>query len=302
VYFSALLFHRKDSVIIIQKVFTNGIYANALKFLVIARKKNTVFDLDDAEYVRHPAGTLNFFLKNCSSVTVGSNSLKDYALKFNKNVFLNTSPVISHNYLKSAKNERLAIGWIGDFGNGNKSFYPFSHKKSLFELFFPSLEKITIPVKLVLLGISNKIDNEEIRAYFSENKNLELEIPEKIDWQDEDWVYDKIKDFDIGIAPMVDHEFNRAKSAFKVKQYLSCGVPVLASSTGENASFVKHGINGFLCDSPEDYTRYLNHFARISPDDYKIMSDNAFNSSLNFRTGNYCEKLIDEHLRMIVMV
>ena len=145
-----------------------------------------------------------------------------------------------------------------------------------------------MPVKLVLLGISNKKDNEEIRAYFSENKNLELEIPEKIDWQDEDWVYDKIKDFDIGIAPMVDHEFNRAKSAFKVKQYLSCGVPVLASSTGENATFVKHGFNGFLCESPDDYAGYINYFARISPDDYKTMSDNAYNSSLNFRTGNYC--------------
>jgi len=292
VYFKALCFCGKNSLIVIQKVHTNNIYANALKFLVLLRKKYTVFDIDDAEYIRHSDKTLKFFLKNCCFITVGSQLLLEYASRFNPNVILNTSPVISHDSIKSATNKKLTIGWVGDFGNGNKSFNLFAHKRSLFELFFPAIKTIAIPVKLVLLGITNKADNEEIRAYFSENENLELEIPEKINWQDEDWVYNKIKKFDIGISPMVDHEFNLAKSAFKVKQYFSCGVPVLGCSIGENPRFIRDGQNGFFCDSPEDFKDKILEFSSMSKTRYLTFSSNALKTKELFSMNAYCENLI----------
>lgn len=41
--------------------------------------------------------------------------------------------------------------------------------------------------------------------------------------------------FDIGIAPIVDHAFNRARSNIKVKEYAAAGVPWLASPIGPYA-------------------------------------------------------------------
>jgi glycosyltransferase involved in cell wall biosynthesis len=46
---------------------------------------------------------------------------------------------------------------------------------------------------------------------------------------------DSIAQFDIGIAPISDHPFNRARSNVKVKEYASLGVPWLASPIGPYA-------------------------------------------------------------------
>jgi glycosyltransferase involved in cell wall biosynthesis len=292
VYLDALFFRRKNSIIVIQKVHSNNIYAHALKLLVIFRRKNTVYDLDDAEYIRHDDGTLNFFIKKCAYVTVASQALMAYSSGFNKNVILNTSPVMSHQYRKTGRNDRLTVGWVGDMGNGNISSHDFSHKRSLFDLFFPSLLTISIPVKLILIGINRKSDKEEIEAYFSGIKNLEIEIPEKIDWQNENWLYGKIKEFDIGIAPLVDHEFNRAKSAFKVKQYLSCGVPVLASRIGENIKFIDPGKNGFFCNTREDFSDSLREFSSMTEKKYSEFSRNAFETRGLFTMEGYCKQIL----------
>ena len=49
IYLSALLFRKQNSLIVIQKVCTNRLYAKALKLLIRIHKKNTLYDIDDAE-------------------------------------------------------------------------------------------------------------------------------------------------------------------------------------------------------------------------------------------------------------
>ncbi|MFY9579159.1 MAG: hypothetical protein WAQ33_07520 [Gaiellaceae bacterium] len=41
-----------------------------------------------------------------------------------------------------------------------------------------------------------------------------------------------VADFDIGIAPLLDNEFGRARSSVKVREYAAAGVPWLASAAG----------------------------------------------------------------------
>jgi glycosyltransferase involved in cell wall biosynthesis len=292
-YINILLFRKSGSLIVIQKIYSDRFYSLALKILVLIRNNNTLYDIDDAEYLRHSPESLQFFMRNCSCVSVGSKALESYALQFNHNVLLNTSPVKNHSFLKISLADKFTIGWVGDYGNGNSFSCEFSHKRGLNELVFPILKKLTIPFRLVLIGISKVQDIKVIREYFSDMENIELIIPENIDWTDEDWLYQEIGKFDIGLAPLIDHEFNRAKSAYKVKQYLSCGVPVLASSVGENASFVLHGCNGFLCDIPDEYTRQINHVAGMDKDEYFEMSRYAYDRSHLYRTETYCEKLLN---------
>jgi len=51
----------------------------------------------------------------------------------------------------------------------------------------------------------------EVENYFKQSKNITLSIPMDLNWLDEISLYKTIKDFDIGVAPMVDHEFDIAR-------------------------------------------------------------------------------------------
>lgn len=292
VWVKILLIRKSNSLIAIQKVCTNRLYANALKLLVLLQRKNTLYDLDDAEYFRHDPCTLNFFIKNCQFVQVGSEALREYCLKLNPNVSLATSPVVTHNHRKKKRGPKPVIGWVGDFGNGKKATQCFSHKTSMFQLLFPSIIQIKYPLKLSLIGIKNPADIPEIEAYFANYPNIELEIPTDLNWENDLWLYDKIREFDIGVSPMVSHPFNRAKSAFKAKQYLSCGVPVIGSDIGENNRFIHHGFNGFLCDEFNGFGQMIDKIVEMSDETYSKFVINSIASTPSFSIQKYCEILL----------
>ncbi|MCI4667008.1 MAG: glycosyltransferase [Bacteroidia bacterium] len=287
-----IFFPKPDSVIVIQKVFSNGFYANSLKILLALSGRPSLYDLDDAEYHRVDPVSIHHFIKNCDYVQVGSLALQQYCRHLNKQVYINTSPVINHDSRKDKRNYKLNIGWVGDFGNGKATSRPFSHKTSLYTEFFPCLNEIGFPVKLTLLGVKMPQDIPEIQAYFAGKPNIELEIPENLEWEDDGWVYDMLSDFDIGLSPMVDHPFTQAKSAFKAKQYLSCGVPVIASNVGENRNFVLHGINGFLAENGAEFKEYLELIARMDDDAYWRMSDACLENLSSFSLEHYSCQLL----------
>ena len=73
----------------------------------------------------------------------------------------------------------------------------------------------------------------------------------------EDTEVSSISKFDIGIMPLVDSPWERGKCGYKLIQYMGCGIPVVASSVGANIDIVKHGENGFLASSAEDWYQSL---------------------------------------------
>ncbi len=294
IYLSALLFRKKNSIIVIQKICSNGFYANLLKFLVVLQNKNTQYDLDDAEYLRQDTKTLHYFLRKCSIISVGSDELKKYCNKFNKNIFMLTSPVINHKNSKKTKNKILNIGWVGDFGNGNEISKEFSHKKSMYEILFPVLKSIDKPLNLTLIGIKTQKDIPEIHKYFLNSKQININILKDLDWKnDKDWVYEEIAKFDVGISPMTNHLYNRSKSAFKSKQYLSVGVPTIASDVGENNKFVLNEINGILFNSSEELKKAIERFIEMSDDEYTLFSKNALKYKSDYSLKNYFETLAE---------
>lgn len=293
IFLSILFFRKKNSLLVVQKICSNRWYANALKLLILIRKNATLYDIDDAEYFRQPTSSLHFFLKHCQKVAVGSQALKEYCLVYNSNVYIQTSPVIEHTHSKKDRTTPLHIGWVGDFGNGRAISKAFSHKTSLYQLLFPALLEINSPIKLSLIGIKNPADIPEIRSYFKEKMTIHLEIPTALNWETDEWLYPLIAAFDIGVSPMVDHPFNQAKSAFKAKQYLSCGVPVVGSSIGENSLFVQDQHNGLLCKEVQDFKLAIEKFAQMDKNEYLKFSDNAIASYLNYSMANYCHLLLN---------
>ncbi|WP_018502967.1 glycosyltransferase [Parafrankia discariae] len=76
-------------------------------------------------------------------------------------------------------------------------------------------------------------------------------------WQHEMASYYRAIDFDIGLAPLRPHLFNRSKSYIKCLEYAALGIPVIASNTGPYPGFVRDGETGFLVDRPHEWTRRL---------------------------------------------
>jgi glycosyltransferase involved in cell wall biosynthesis len=75
---------------------------------------------------------------------------------------------------------------------------------------------------------------------------------------------ENIQKFDIGIMPLEDTPWEQGKCAYKLIQYMACGVPVVATPVGMNKDVVLDGTNGYLAENSEDWdvsiTKYIEDF------------------------------------------
>jgi glycosyltransferase involved in cell wall biosynthesis len=69
--------------------------------------------------------------------------------------------------------------------------------------------------------------------------------------------YYRALDFDIGLAPLTGTVFDQSKSAIRAFEYLSLGIPVLASDCEPYRGVVIDGVNGYLIRRRRDWARRL---------------------------------------------
>lgn len=205
-----------------------------------------VYDFDDAyfhKYSHERFKFFSFFLKykfnsfvaNSTSVLAGNNYLANYANKYNPNTTVFPTVVDTNRYIvkKSLKNgSHFTIGWIG---SPSTSVY--------LKLLKPCLEIISnqFPVRFVVVGGS-----------FDPIPGLNVVC---LPWSESTEV-DIINTFDVGVMPLFDDPWSKGKCAFKLIQYLACGVPVIASPVGANIDIVSPEC-GFFASSTEEW---INHF------------------------------------------
>ncbi len=278
-YPSALLFRKKDSLIVIQRVHSSFIYSTLLKLLVRLRHNNTIYDIDDSDYLYWPSKTIYSFAKKCQYVSVGSRAIGVHLAQFNPNTVFVTSPTPDLKIIKEKRNERFTIGWIGAFGG--------DHKQSLMEHVFPALLALDFPAKFMLIGVINDHDEQLIRTYFKSNTALEIELPRNVDWKDERALQEQIAQFDLGVATLLENEIQLSKSGIKVKQYLNNGVPALATNLPENDWVIKEGINGYYCNTRADFKARIEEFHAMSDTEYWKFSQNARASIVDFDHAHY---------------
>lgn len=278
-YLSALFFRKPNSLIVIQRVQSHFIYSTLLKLLIRIKKQDTVYDLDDADYLEVNPKTIYFFAKHCEKISAGSKQIENFLSQFNNQIFHTTSPIVDLEIVKTKRNSIFTIGWIGGFGG--------DHKNSLLELVFPALKELTFKLKFIIIGVQKIEDIEYIKQYFQDSLNIEIELPSGIKWNDEVDLQKRIAHFDIGIATLKNSEMQLSKSGIKAKQYMNNGVPVLSTNLPENNTVVVDGVNGYFCTTTNDFKERLNQFYNMTDADYSMFSKSARKSINNFDHNKY---------------
>jgi glycosyltransferase involved in cell wall biosynthesis len=282
-YISSIVTSSNESLIVIQRVQSNFIYSTLLKILISIKKSNSIYDIDDADYLEQDSTSIHYFAKNCTFVSAGSLELVKYLKQFNLKTLHITSPTVDINILKKEKEKVFTIGWIGGFNWG--------HKDSLFKYVFPSVKNLKFKCKLILMGVDKEEHENEIKNYFSNSKYVDLEITKNINWENEKELQNRIKLFDIGIATLSNTPYQIAKSGIKAKQYINNGVPVLCNNLPENSNIVINNYNGFVCNTALDFEKKIIYFKEMSEKTYLNYSKNAKSSSVNFNHKKYFEDI-----------
>lgn len=209
-------------------------------------RKKIIFDFDDAIWIPNTtasnklAGWLKCFWKVkficrwAYKVVGGNDFLCQYAKQFNQNVICIPTSVDtdhSHNRLKEHRpaNDKIIIGWTG------------SHSTTKYlggvVAVLQQLEK-EIPFSFLVISDVAPI--------------LPLDNFLYCPWNEKSEVEDLLK-MDIGIMPLAHDQWSEGKCGFKLIQYLSLGIPAVASPVGVNNKIIQNGVTGFLCSSGSDW-------------------------------------------------
>jgi len=250
-YFSLYQKLINQNIIYFQKRYaTEDLYINKLARVL---GKRTFFDLDDA-----PGGVgLNpgteiqaiKMMEASSAVVVGSHKLKEFAQNYNKNVYIMPSS-INLNYYKPSRTKNsnyITLGWIG---NG------IGYKNDLQMLIEP-LRKLgqEYNIRLIIVGA---LGQKEIHEEFRTLRSVEAEIIDSIEWADPAASPSAISNFDIGLYPLFNSEYNQYKCGYKALEYMAMRIPVVASPVGENSFIIEHGKEGFLVSNKNGWEEALS--------------------------------------------
>lgn len=243
---------RHHDAVIFQKTYSR--YHRWL--MAFARKlgKPSYLDLDDAPSRVHSPTTLKnveSMIRMADGVFVGNRNLYNYAKKHQENVYLVPSGINLKHYRvfnQPKRPGRLCLGWIGNGAH---------YQQDLIEVLVPPLTKLAKrhPSKLKLIGTRGA---HAVHAAFKTIPGLEVEFIHSVDWSDPGAIAEAMREFDVGLFPLLPSDFNQFKCGFKALEYMATGIPVVASPVAINAEIVESGKDGFLASSEDDWVQALS--------------------------------------------
>ena len=264
-YFSRFFFLFKifkyDKIVIEKELFP---YVPALfEWILFQLNVKYIVDYDDAIFhnydqdprfiVRKIFGKkIASVIKYANIVVVGNSYLENYAIQSQaKKIVIIPTVIDIERYLPKNdyfNNNIFTIGWIGTpktirYFKGNLEYIISDYKNNF---------------KIITIG--GKLEASNFLYEFIEwNENTEV---------------DSIKKLDVGIMPLHDFDFDKGKCAYKLIQFMACGIPVIASPVGVNSEIIQEGFNGFLVHEANDWKKHINYFIQ-NPDQIKILGEQA---------------------------
>lgn len=225
--------------VLVQKVLLPISMQNILRFL----NRHIAFDFDDAIFIKDIYTDNRFINRFIHMVSISklvileNDFTKDFVQKYNKNILLITGPIEVNRYplRRNPDNDNLTIGWIGSQD---------------------TLDYL-LPLSKVLRRLSEKYGDLVIGVIGVKDLDMEGVRLKISDWGLNTEVAN-LAHFDIGIMPLSDDNWSRGKGGYKLLQYMSMGIPCLASPVGINRKIIHEGINGFLAKDEKEWEAKLS--------------------------------------------
>lgn len=238
--------HKYDKIVIEKELFPY--FFSWFEKLLYYVKIDYIVDYDDAIFHNYDLSSsiiIRFFLKNKISnvmkfsgcVMAGNEylALKAKNAGAKKIVLQPTVIDISKYFLVQNKsNSKVVIGWIG-------SPTTFKYIKNLKPVFEALISKYNIEIHII--GANEDIGLGDAINYIPWTENSEAAL---------------ISNFDIGIMPLENTPWELGKCAYKLIQYMGCGIPVVASAVGMNVEVVDDEKNGFLVKTDAEWVNNLS--------------------------------------------
>jgi len=228
-------------------------------------KKQIVYDFDDAIWLPNTSAQnsmvrklkyhqkVGSICKWSRKVSCGNEFLVNYAKTHNDNVYLNPTTIDTTYHqpkIKTSHPHNVIIGWTGTH----------STTKYLNHL-VPVLTELKNKYPIQIMIISNQKPDWEIDDYkfISWNKAHEIRQLDQID---------------IGIMPLEDTLWEQGKCGFKALQYMAMEKPAVVSNVGVNKIIIDHTVDGYLCNTLEDWQTYLTELI-LSDTKRKLLGANG---------------------------
>jgi glycosyltransferase involved in cell wall biosynthesis len=169
-------------------------------------------------------------------VVVGNSYLADYSRRISRRVTIIPSSIDTTLYQPAAKNGgngRAVVGWTGT-----------STSQTYLEMFAPVWRELVARWDFEFRIISDREPQLSGVPHVWRRWSALTETKD-------------LRDLDVGIMPMPDDSWSRGKCALKALQYMAMGIPAVCSDVGMNREVIRHGENGFLAGTPEEWLKYV---------------------------------------------
>ncbi|MCH2211627.1 MAG: glycosyltransferase [Fuerstiella sp.] len=197
------------------------------------------FDLDDAVFISVLASRsrVKTFVKRCLNYTkflmrntdlsfCGNEWLADNVRAVGRPAIVAPTTVELQECKQQRDSGPLVIGW-----SGSKTTVRYIQE------LLPQLEKLrhNFDFKLLVIGgsVSSSSIDVECRPWRAQTE------------------YDDIRSIDIGLMPLPHFEWSKGKCALKALQYMSHGIPTVASDFGANRDVITPGESGLLASETD---------------------------------------------------
>jgi glycosyltransferase involved in cell wall biosynthesis len=216
-----------------------------------------IFDFDDAIWLDSTSDANRRFawLKNGQKtneliamsqiVTAGNAYLANYARQFNTNVRIVPTTIDTGYYTPRDETSAgdaasapavIRIGWTG-------SPTTIEHFRTAIPALTELKQRYGNRLAFTVIGDPSY-------------RNAELDV-QSLPWRSATEVQD-LRPFDIGIMPLPDDEWTRGKCGAKGLQYMALKIPTVMSPVGVNTEIIRHGQNGMLASTPQEWIDVLS--------------------------------------------
>jgi glycosyltransferase involved in cell wall biosynthesis len=183
-------------------------------------------------------GKTKEIIKVADLVIVNSLHLAEYATQFNPNVrrITNSFDPVEYKYIPFAANGgELTVGWSGSATT------------------VKNLDLVTDPLRELA-----KRTNYGFHVIGTSDFALEGVKVTAQNWRRETEAED-LRRMQVGLVPLPDVPWNKYKFIMKTPQYMALGIVPVGTPLSSNPEVIRHGENGFLASTKEEWVEYLHY-------------------------------------------